>query len=107
MPSSPKEFIAWLQQQSPEERAEIGALFHPVSTTKKTVTKTALKEERPPVDLSSRPEMPEDPELDEDFCHGRVYKTFKSDESAATEFRASEEAAGRPVTASEKAFYLP
>ena len=107
MPSSPKEFIAWLQQQSPEERAEIGALFYPVSTTKKTVTKTALKEERPPVDLSSRPEMPEDPELDEDFCHGRVYKTFKSDESAATEFRASEEAAGRPVTASEKAFYLP
>ena len=105
MPSA-KEFIAMLASASPEERAEIGALFYPVSTTKKTVTKTALKEERPPVDLSSRPEMPEDPELDEDFCHGRVYKTFKSDESAATEFRASEEAAGRPVTASEKAFYL-
>ena len=102
---SPKEFIAMLASASPEERAEIGALFHPVSTTKKTTAKVA--EERPPVDLSTRPEMPEDPELDEDFCHGRVYKTFKSDESAATEFRASEEAAGRPVTASEKAFYLP
>ena len=107
MPSSPKEFIAWLQQQSPEERAEIGALFYPVSTTKKTVTKTALKEERPPVDLSSRPEMPEDPELNEDFCHGRVYKSFKSDESAAASFRAAEEAAGRPVPTSEKSFYMP
>jgi hypothetical protein len=59
------------------------------------------------VDLSSRPEMPEDPELDEDFCHGRVYKSFKSDESAAAEFKAAEEAAGRPVPASEKSFYLP
>lgn len=113
MPSA-KEFIAMLASASPEERAEIGALFYPVSTTKKTVTKTlatkslaAPKEERPPVDLSARPEMPEDPELDEDFCHGRVYKSFKSDESAATEFRAAEEAAGRPVPASEKSFYLP
>jgi hypothetical protein len=101
---SPKEFIAMLASASPEERAEIGALFHPVSMTKKTAK---AAEERPPVDLSARPEMPEDPELDEDFCHGRVYKNFKSDESAATEFRAAEEAAGRPVTASEKAFYLP
>ena len=113
MPSA-KEFIAMLASASPEERAEIGALFYPVSTTKKTVTKTlatkslaAPKEERPPVDLSARPEMPEDPELDEDFCHGRVYKSFKSDESAAASFRAAEEAAGRPVPASEKSFYLP
>ena len=106
MPSA-KEFIAMLASASPEERAEIGALFHPVSTTKKTVTKAAPKEERPPVDLSARPEMPEDPELNEDFCHGRIPKPFKSDESAATEFRAAEEAAGRPVPASEKSFYLP
>ena len=106
MPSA-KEFIAMLASASPEERAEIGALFHPVSTTKKTVTKAASKEERPPVDLSARPEMPEDPELNEDFCHGRIPKPFKSDESAATEFRAAEEAAGRPVPASEKSFYLP
>ena len=105
MPSA-KEFIAMLASASPEERAEIGALFYPVSTTKKTVTKTALKEERPPVDLSTRPEMPEDSELNEDFCHGRVYKTFKSDPTAAASFRAAEEAAGRPVTASEKVFYL-
>jgi hypothetical protein len=104
MPSA-KEFIAMLAAASPEERAEIGALFYPVAPTKKTTVKVAV--ERPPVDLSSRPEMPEDPELDEDFCHGRVYKSFKSDESAAAEFRAAEEAAGRPVPASEKSFYLP
>jgi predicted flap endonuclease-1-like 5' DNA nuclease len=104
---SPKEFIAMLASASPEERAEIGALFHPVSTTKKTAKQAAPAEERPPVDLSTRPEMPEDPELDEDFCHGRVYKSFKSDESAAASFRAAEEAAGRPVPTSEKSFYLP
>ena len=104
MPSA-KEFIAMLASASPEERAEIGALFYPVAPTKKTTAKVA--EERPAVDLSSRPEMPEDPELDEDFCHGRVPKPFKSDESAATEFRAAEEAAGRPVPASEKSFYMP
>jgi len=95
-----------LASASPEERAEIGALFYPVAPTKKTATKK-VAEERPAVDLSSRPEMPEDPELDEDFCHGRVPKPFKSDESAATEFRAAEEAAGRPVPASEKSFYMP
>jgi hypothetical protein len=103
---SPKEFIAMLASASTEERAELSALLYPVSTTKKTA-KAAPAEERPAVDLSMRPEMPEDPELDEDFCHGRVYKSFKSDESAAAEFRAGEEAAGRPVPASEKSFYLP
>ena len=106
MPSA-KEFIAMLASASPEERAEIGALFHPVLTTKKTAKQAAPAEERPPVDLSTRPEMPEDPELDEDFCHGRVYKSFKSDESAAASFRAAEEAAGRPVPTSEKSFYMP
>ena len=107
MPSA-KEFIAMLASASPEERAEIGALFYPVSTTKKTATKQAAPaEERPPVDLSSRPEMPEDPELNEDFCHGRIPKPFKSDPTAAAEFRAAEEAAGRPVPTSEKSFYLP
>jgi hypothetical protein len=105
---SPKEFIAMLASASPEERAEIGALFHPVSTTKKTAKQAAAPaEERPPVDLSTRPEMPEDPELDEDFCHGRIPKPFKSDESAAASFRAAEEAAGRPVPTSEKSFYMP
>ena len=104
--TSAKEFIALLQQWSPEERAEIGVALGVASATKKTATKKAA-EERPAVDLSSRPEMPEDPELDEDFCHGRVPKPFKSDESAATEFRAAEEAAGRPVPASEKSFYMP
>ena len=103
MPSA-KEFIAMLASASPEERAEIGALFYPVATKKVTVKSTVPAV---PVDLSARPEMPEDPELDEECCHARVYKPFKSDESAATEFRAAEEAAGRPVPASEKSFYLP
>ena len=114
MPFSPEEFIAMLASASPEKRAEIGALLYPVSTTKKTASKAlatkslaAPAEERPPVDLSTRPEMPEDSELNEDFCHGRVYKTFKSDPTAAASFRAAEEAAGRPVTASEKSFYMP
>jgi hypothetical protein len=107
MPSA-KEFIALLQQWSPEERAEIGVALGVATATKKTATKVAAAaEERPPVDLSARPEMPEDPELDEDFCHGRIPKPFKSDESAAASFRAAEEAAGRPVPASEKSFYLP
>ena len=113
MPSA-KEFIAMLASASPEERAEIGALFHPVLTTKKTATKAlatkslaAPAEERPPVDLSTRPEMPEDSELNEDFCHGRIPKPFKSDPTAAASFRAAEEAAGRPVPTSEKSFYLP
>jgi hypothetical protein len=105
---SAKEFIALLQQWSAEERAEIGVALGVATATKKTATKVAAAaEERPPVDLSTRPEMPEDPELDEDFCHGRVYKSFKSDESAAASFRAAEEAAGRPVPASEKSFYMP
>ena len=111
MPSSYDEFMALLQQWSPEQRAEFGIALGVASATKKTATKAAPPasqgKERPPVDLSSRPEMPEDPELDEDFCHGRVYKTFKSDPTAAASFRAAEEAAGRPVTASEKAWYLP
>ena len=105
MPFSPEEFIAMLASASPEKRAEIGALLYPVSTTKKTASKVA--EERPPVDISARPEMPEDSELNEDFCHGRIPKPFKSDESAAASFRAAEEAAGRPVPTSEKSFYLP
>ena len=53
---SPKEFIAMLASASPEERAEIGALFYPVpcdkvtgAPTKKTTTKVAV--ERPPVCL--------------------------------------------------------
>ena len=68
---SAKEFIALLQQWSPEERAEIGVALGVASATKKTATKKAA-EERPAVDLSTRPEMPEKVELNEDFCHARV-----------------------------------
>ena len=107
MPSSYDEFMAMLQQWSPEQRAEFGIALGVASATKKTASKAAPVVPAVPVDLSARPEMPEDPELDEECCHARVYKPFKSDESAATEFRAAEEAAGRPVPASEKSFYLP
>jgi hypothetical protein len=105
MPSA-TEFIAIVQQWTPEERAAIMAALLPPSQAKKTVSKTAPSE-RPTVDQSERPEMPEDPELEEGLCHARVYKLFKSDESAAAIFRREEEEAGRPVKPSEKSFYLP
>ena len=75
MPSA-KEFIAMLASASPEERAEIGIALGVASATKKTATKAAAPasqgEERPPVDLSARPEMPSPVELDDNFCHARV-----------------------------------
>jgi len=101
---SPKDFIAMLSSASLNERIEIRALFYPpVKITKKAVS----AEERPPMDVSERPEMPEDPELDENFCHGRVIKLLKSNEFAATIFRAAEKARGRLVPLSERSFYLP
>jgi len=108
MPSA-TEFIAIVQQWTPEERAAImAALLPPPSQAKKTVASkaSAPAEARPAVDLSQRPELPEDPELDEDYCHARIPKPFKSDESAAAIFRQQEEEAGRPVKSSEKSFYL-
>ena len=103
---SPAEFIAIVQQWTPEERAAVMAALSPQA--KKTVASKAAapSEERPTVDLSERPEMPEDPELEEGQCHARVPKLFKSDESAAAIFRREEEEAGRPVKPSEKSFYL-
>ena len=103
---SANEFISMLASASPDELAEIRSLFNsPIKKIAKKAVKSQV--ECPPVDLSARPEMPEDPELDEECCHARVPKPFKSDESAATEFCATEEAAGWPVPASEKSFYLP
>ena len=104
MPSA-KEFIAMLASASEEERAAIAAAFSSVVPAPKKAA-TAPKSAAAAVDLSNRPEMPEDPELDEDFCHARVPKPFKSDESAAADFRSAEEEAGRPVKPSEKSFYL-
>ena len=108
MPSA-KEFIAIVQQWTPEERAAAYAALLPPSQAKKTVASkaSAPAEARPAVDLSERPDYTEDPELDEDYCHARIPKTFKSDESAAAIFRQQEEEAGRPVKSSEKSFYLP
>lgn len=63
-----------LATASEEERAAIGALLPTVPAPKKAATAKvapAASEERPAADLSSRPDMPDDPELDEDFCHAR------------------------------------
>lgn len=71
---SAKEFLAMLATASEEERAAIGALLPTVPAPKKAATAKvapAASEERPAADLSSRPDMPDDPELDEDFCHAR------------------------------------
>ena len=71
---SAKEFLAMLATASEEERAAIGALLPTVPAPKKAATAkvaAAASEKRPPADLSSRPDMPDDPELDEDFCHAR------------------------------------
>ena len=74
MPSA-KEFIAMLATASEEERAAIAALFSTVPASKKAATAKvapAASEERPAADLSSRPDMPPEVELDDDFCHARI-----------------------------------
>lgn len=72
---SAKEFLAMLATASEEERVAIAAFLLPtVPASKKAATAKvapAASEERPATDLSSRPDMPEDPELDEEFCHAR------------------------------------
>ena len=72
---SAKEFLAMLATASEEERAAIGALLPTVPAPKKAATAkvaAAASEERPPADLSSRPDMPPEVELNDDFCHARV-----------------------------------
>ena len=64
-----------LATASEEERAAIGALLPTVPAPKKAATAkvaAAASEERPPADLSSRPDMPPEVELNDDFCHARV-----------------------------------
>ena len=71
---SAKEFLAMLATASEEERVAIASLLPSVAASKKAATAKvapAASEERPAADLSSRPDMPDDPELDEEFCHAR------------------------------------
>ena len=71
---SAKEFLAMLATASEEERVAIASLLPSVPAPKKAATAKvapAASEERPAADLSSRPDMPDDPELDEEFCHAR------------------------------------
>ena len=63
-----------LATASEEERVAIASLLPSVAASKKAATAKvapAASEERPAADLSSRPDMPDDPELDEEFCHAR------------------------------------
>ena len=72
---SAKEFLAMLATASEEERVAIAALLPIVPAPKKAATTKvapAASEERPPADLSSRPDMPPPVELDDDFCHARI-----------------------------------
>ena len=73
-----KDILAKVAAATKEERAELAQLL---STAKKGVVakkeKVAKVEERLSlVVLGERPEMPEEVELDEDFCHARVEKTM-------------------------------
>ena len=67
--------LATVAAATKEERAELAQLL---STAKKgVVVKKEKVEERLSMEvLGERPEMPEEVELDEDFCHARVEKTM-------------------------------
>jgi len=72
---SAKEFLAMLASASEEERVAIASLLPSVAASKKAATAKvapAASEERPAADLSSRPDMPPEVELDDDFCHARI-----------------------------------
>ena len=72
---SAKEFLAMLATASEEERVAIASLLPSVPASKKAATAKvapAASEERPAADLSSRPDMPPEVELDDDFCHARI-----------------------------------
>ena len=71
----PSEFIAIVHSWTPEERAAIMAALSPPAAASKKATaakSAAAAPERPTADLSERPEMPEEVELDEDYCAARV-----------------------------------
>ena len=77
-----KDILATVAAATKEERAELAQLL---STAKKGVVakkeKVAKVEERLSEEvLGERPEMPEEVELDEDFCHARVEVTLPNKE---------------------------
>ena len=77
-----KDILAKVAAATKEERAELAQLL---STAKKGVVakkeKVAKVEERLSEEvLGERPEMPEEVELDEDFCHARVEVTLPNKE---------------------------
>lgn len=74
-----KDILATVAAATKEERAELAQLL---STAKKgVVAKKEKVEERLSLEvLGERPEMPEEVELDEDFCHARVEVTLPNKE---------------------------
>ena len=65
--------LAKVAAATKEERAELAQLLAGAKPAKKEVAKKEKVEERlSPEVLGQKPEMPEEVELDEDFCHARV-----------------------------------
>lgn len=68
-----KDIIAKVAAATKEERAELAQLLAGAKPAKKEVAKKEKVEERLSEEvLGQKPEMPEEEELDEDFCHARV-----------------------------------
>ena len=73
--------LAMVAAATKEERAELAQLLVGAKPAKKEVVKKEKVEERLSEEvLGERPEMPEEVELDEDFCHARVEVTLPNKE---------------------------
>ena len=76
-----KDILAVVAAATKEERAELAQLLVGAKPVKKEVAKKEKVEERLSEEvLGQKPEMPEEVELDEDFCHGRVEVTLPNKE---------------------------
>jgi hypothetical protein len=76
-----KDILATVAAATKEERAELAQLLVGAKPAKKEVAKKEKVEERlSPEVLGQKPEMPEEVELDEDFCHARVEVTLPNKE---------------------------
>ena len=76
-----KDIIAKVAAATKEERAELAQLLVGAKPAKKEVAKKEKVEERLSEEvLGQKPEMPEEEELNEDFCHARVEVTLPNKE---------------------------
>ena len=74
--------LALVAAATKEERAELAQLLAGAKPAKKAtaVKKEKVEERLSPEVLGQKPEMPEEVELDEDFCHARVEVTLPNKE---------------------------